>query len=148
MISKQNKIELVTLPDLLKRDFKDLVDDKFKDSQLNKDIGKHFDALGLANTASQSQRIVSLVRNIRNRASTILCAPTMTGKTLLMQISEMIENSEKEEKDKTEVIKLYPKSCSSLEEMLGRLDSEGNWTDGVLTRCGHQLNQIIFTFST
>ena len=51
-----------------------------------------------------------------------------------LQIAEMMENKAKGEDKKTEIIKLYPKSCSSLEEMLGRLDSDGNWMDGVLTR--------------
>ena len=66
--------------------YQDLVDERLKGSQLDKEVGSHFDSMGLANTEAQSQRIISLVKNIRNRASTILCAPTMTGKTILLKV--------------------------------------------------------------
>ena len=62
------------------------MDNKLKGSQLDNEVKQHFDSMGIANTEAQSQRIVSLVKNIKNRASTILCAPTMTGKTILLKV--------------------------------------------------------------
>ena len=68
------------------RDFRDQEEEEEEEQQMRADIGTHLDSMGLANTESQSMRIISLLRNVRNRSSTILCAPTMTGKMILLKV--------------------------------------------------------------
>ena len=49
-------------------------------------IAKHFSNLKLSQKEVQMKKVKSLLYNIREGFSTILCAPTMTGKSILLKV--------------------------------------------------------------
>ena len=51
-------------------------------------IAKHFSDLKLSEKDIQIKKVQNLLHNLREGFSTILCAPTMTGKSLLLKVSE------------------------------------------------------------
>ena len=66
------------------KDFKPQ-DDKEHQAMID-DIAKHLESMGLANNEPHARATVSLIRNIRSRSSTFLCAPTMIGKTVVLKV--------------------------------------------------------------
>ena len=57
-------------------------------------ITQHFSKLKLSQNDVQIRKVKSLLYNIREGFSTILCAPTMTGKSIMLKVSRYTRYSE------------------------------------------------------
>ena len=98
-------------------------------------ISKHFSDLKLTQIEIQVKKVQSLLYNLREGFSTILCAPTLTGKSRLLKIALLVENESRKEESQVEMRKFFPKSCD-LQDLFGYFDNSDNktWVDGILTR--------------
>ena len=91
-------------------------------SQVSEEIvAKHFSDLKLTQIQIQVKKVQNLLYNLREGFSTILCAPTMTGKSILLKIALLVENECRKEESQVEMRKFFPKSCD-LEDLFGYFD--------------------------
>ena len=65
--------------------------DRFSNEVSEATISQHFSNLKLSQKEVQIKKVKALLSNLREGFSTILCAPTMTGKSILLQVRNKLK---------------------------------------------------------